>query len=179
MITQNVRPKKLSPLEGILLILAIIAGLFAATLASNWLATRGQGLWGQVGVWLLTGLCAYFLMRSTTGQYQYTISNDQFYIERIFGQRGQVMLQLALSDVLMMGAEMEVAKQYPDTRIMTNATISSHEMPVQFMAYRQGKNVHLAKIQPNEELLERLKAGPQPAEDASEDAAPIKNSSTK
>ena len=156
MITQSVSPKKLSPLEGMLLIAAIIAGLFAASLASNWLSSFGQGLWGQLAVWLLTGLCAYFVMRKILVQFQYTISEGVLYIERLFGKSSLIMLSLPISDVRFIGSDAQ--REYPDARLMLDATIKTCELPIISIAYQSKSNVYIMRFQPDAPLSKALKA---------------------
>ncbi len=149
MITQNVKGKKLGAVEGILLIVAIAAGLFAAALAASFFARKGNAVWGQLGVWLLAGLCAFWLMKTLLAEYQYTIASGKFYIERVFGGHSRVMLEVALEDVLFIGGDKEAAGRYPDSRIEANATVSGSEIQKKCMAYRAGGKVCLMLFQPD------------------------------
>ena len=83
MITQRVSPQKIKPWQGILMILAILALLLLATVAVNLLGRRVEPIWGQLAVLLVTGLGAYALMRNYVLEYQYTVSQGSFYIERL------------------------------------------------------------------------------------------------
>lgn len=124
MINPAVSPQKIKPWQGILMILAILALLLLATVAVNLLGRRVEPIWGQLAVLLVTGLGAYALMRNYVLEYQYTVSQGSFYIERLYGQRTKVMLQVPLSDILFLGQDKAAAAKWPQARIMIDATLS-------------------------------------------------------
>lgn len=157
MITQEVKPKKLSALEGVLLIVGMVAILVAASLLAG-IVKNVNPVWGQLAVFLLAGVCVFFLLRSVVVRYQYTVAQSSFYIERVYGRRSSVMLNVPLTDVLFIGTEAQAAQQFEGARIMVNATIAGYDAPMVFLAYRAGNKTHLAKLQLNEEMQVAMRA---------------------
>ena len=158
MITQRVSPQKIKPWQGILMILAILALLLLATVAVNLLGRRVEPIWGQLAVLLVTGLGAYALMRNYVLEYQYTVSQGSFYIERLYGQRTKVMLQVPLSDILFLGQDKAAAAKWPQARIMIDATLSRPLEPMAKIcfAYRKDGQIHLGLVQANPQIQKAM-----------------------
>lgn len=158
MVTQRVSPVKIKPWQGILLVLAIAALLLTASTLVNLLAIRTNPLWGQISVLLLTGLGAWYLMRNYILEFQYTVNEGVFYIERLYGQRTKVMLQLPLSDILFVGTDKECAAKWPQARIMVNASLKKPLEPMETVcfAYRQNGQVQLGLVQPTPQMKKAM-----------------------
>lgn len=158
MITQRVSPKKVGAWQGILMVLAIAALLMTATALVNVLKARTDPIWGQIGVLLLAGLGAYYLMRNYVLEYQYTVADGVFYIERIYGQRTKVMLQVPLGDILFVGEDRQAAAKWPQARVMVNATLGRpmEKREKVCFAYRKDGQVQLGLIQADEAIRKAL-----------------------
>lgn len=158
MITQRVSPRKLKPWQGILIVLAIAVLLLAATALVNLLKSRTDPVWGQIAVLLLAGLGAYYIMRNFILEFQYTVSDGVFYLERLYGQRTKVMLQVPLSDILFLGEDKQAAAKWPQARIMVNATLRRPAEPIEKVcfAYRKDGQIHLGLVQANEAIKKAM-----------------------
>lgn len=158
MTTQRVSPKKVKSWQGILMVLAIAALLLVATALVNVLKSRTDPLWGQISVLLLAGLGAYYIMRNFILEFQYTVSEGVLYIERLYGQRTKVMLQVPLSDILFLGEDKQAAAKWPQARIMVNATLRrpAEEMGKVCFAYRKDGQVHLGLLQANAQMQKAM-----------------------
>jgi hypothetical protein len=156
MITQKLSPKKIGPLMGILVVLGIMLLVILAAAGMNLVNRRlANPVWGQLAVVALAGFVAYTLMRDWILEFQYTVNGGIFYIERLYGQRTKVLLQLPLNDILFVGDEKEAAAKWPGAKIMINATLSHPRepaLPKTCFAYRKDGQVHLGMLMANEDI---------------------------
>lgn len=156
MVTQNVSSKKVTPLMGILTIAIIAALLFAASFIGSFVSVRAGTVWGQIILVAVAACAAFYVMRYMIIEFQYTVSDDIFYIERIYGRRNKVLAQIPLSDVLYLGAREKALEKWPSARNMITATANGVECEKVCVAYRANGQVCLAIIQPNEEMKRAL-----------------------
>jgi len=155
-ITQKVSPKKIGPLMGILIVLGILLLMLLATMGMNLVNRRlSNPIWGQLAVVAFAGFLAYTLMRGWILEFQYTVNGGVFYIERLYGQRSKVILQLPLGDILFVGEKQEAAAKWPGAKIMINATLAHPQepaLPQTCFAYRKDGQVHLGILMANEDI---------------------------
>lgn len=152
MVHQEVHGKRTGPLEGILLIAGIVLGLLLLTVINNLLL---QWIWTPVFPALLY-LCAIaaalWLLRTRVREFHYTVNGGILYLERVYGARTHILLQIPLSDILLLGGQDEVGEKYPKARTVLNATTPQCSLPVRVAAFRRDGSVQLVKMQPNPEM---------------------------
>ncbi|MDO4547858.1 MAG: hypothetical protein Q4D04_07170 [Clostridia bacterium] len=156
MITQNVSAKKISPLKGLIIVVAIAALIILGSFAGNIVAGRFGAIWGQITLILIAGAAALYIMRNVVVEYQYTVSDSVFYIERVYGKRSKVMLQIPLEDILYIGSREKAREKWPSARNMATATVKGNITPVVTVAYRVKGEICLIAVQPDEEMKKAM-----------------------
>ncbi|MEG2622044.1 MAG: hypothetical protein RSC06_04005, partial [Clostridia bacterium] len=156
MTTQKLSAKQVTPLQGILLIAGIVATMFLMSVAGRLLRGYVPLVWVQLGVVALAALAAFYLMRHVIVEYQYTVADDSFFIERLYGRRSKIMLQIPLADALYLGTREAALEKWPGSRMNCNAIVRGVALPVKTLAYRKGGEMLLAQIQPDPALTKAL-----------------------
>ncbi|MDL2205740.1 hypothetical protein LJC33_02375 [Eubacteriales bacterium OttesenSCG-928-N13] len=152
MTQQKIQSDQISPLRGILLILGIVAGLMLASVVSNLLSQFVPAIYPTLVVWALTALFAFYLMRTRLIEYCYTVSNDVLYVERLYGTRTKILLQMPVLDVVAITSEEKAKKAYPQLGKVIRATLKACELPQKAIVYRVRGTIDWIILQPNQEI---------------------------
>lgn len=156
MITQVIKSKPISSLMGAVLVIGITVGLMLASALSRALSTVVPGFWPQLMVWLLAALIVFYLMRTRIIEYHYTISGSNFYIERTYGIRSKILLNVPLMDIVAFGNEDELRKARPNLGRSLNACLKGCTLPEKAIVYRQKGELFLVRLQPDEHMCANI-----------------------
>ena len=161
---QVVEHKKLGAIQGVLL----IVGLLAILLVLNYLC--GVYLSALIGYqpaslafWVLGALIAMQMLRVYVVKYEYEINADVLRLNRSYGKRPRHIEDIYLNRLLFVGDVEEAKKRYPKAR-KVSAQHGSVDLPVTAVVYRTADDIHVAHIQANDalkaRLMERVKSKP-------------------
>lgn len=157
---QRLANPKLKWWQGILLILGIIliliAGQFAA--ASYAHLSGFENAYGQasVGFWIFGGIVAIFVIRQFIMEYEYTLENLTFRIDRIYGgMRPRMAIQIPSRKIRFIGTPEEAQERYEGVH-PSNFTRAKVGIEIVTVAYADKSGVRLIGIQPDEKLRARL-----------------------
>lgn len=149
MTEQRVKGKPISSAVGVLLVLAIALSMIIANALARLLAAYMPSYIPMIGVWLLAAMGVFLLMRGHIVEYNYTVSGGRFYIERIYGARGKLLLDVPLSDILALSDEAALRARWPKLGRALRATLKACDIQVRAIAYRRDGQRRIALIQPD------------------------------
>ncbi len=158
MIQQRLKGRSVSPVQGLL----IIAGIIFSIIFVSWLErviSLAAGLqYGGMAVWLIIVAEAVAVMRLSVMEFRYTVDAERFFIERVYGDHARIVYDIPLGDILAVGDQDAVFKEYGNGQSYDKATLRENRLPVKAVAYRKaGADApQLMLIQPDESLLHAL-----------------------
>lgn len=157
MVRQRVKGRTVSPLVGILLIL----GIALSIVVIGWIEQAIQLVTGsQLGavMWLLVVAEAALAMRLSVMEYLYTVADDKFYIERVYGDHGRIVYDIPIKDIAAFGGKAEIFKEYGNGQSFDKAVMRHCTLKEMAIAYHKenSEQMKLLVIQPDEELRAAL-----------------------
>ena len=160
---QSIGHKKLNPLQGVLLIVCLMAILFLV----NYLAIDLFGAWfsrisprtgiiaGLVTFWGIGGGVALQVLRVYIARVSYTMTEDLLRMSRFYGKRERHIEDVYLSQLLFVGAPEDARKRYGKLRC-TRATHSSCKLERTALVYKNSVGTRMALIQADDALKSAL-----------------------
>lgn len=153
---QTVSHSRLRPWQGILIVLLLVALLFAI----NYLLGRYvQRLVGysiaSIAFWIIGAGIAYYTFRRFVAAYIYELSEDVLRLNRAYGKRERHICDIYVSRMLFVGTRAEAQKRFGKTRIV-RAMRGCDDLPVTAIVYDASDGRHTALIQANDELRDAL-----------------------
>lgn len=153
---QVVARKSLSTLQGIGLILALVAVLVllnhvVLNLLAAWLGAAAA----SIGFWLIGGAIALWVLRVFVVKYSYEVGPDVLRLCRSYGKRERHIEDVYLNQILFVGAPEAAKKRWPDAK-RVRAMRSPRELPVTAVVYKTAFGKRVALIQANDELKSHL-----------------------
>ena len=153
---QTVSHSRLRPWQGILIVLLLVALLFAI----NYLLGRYvQRLVGysiaSIAFWIIGAGIAYYTFRRFVAAYIYELSEDILRLNRAYGKRERHICDIYVSRLLFVGTRAEAQKRFGKTRIV-RAMRGCDDLPVTAIVYDASDGRHTALIQANDELRDAL-----------------------
>ena len=155
MTEQRVKSKSISPRNGILLILGVVLGLLLASFLSTILSQFIPPIWPSLCIWLITGLFVVMLMRNQIIEYNYTVNQGNFYVERLYGTRTKLLLNVRVSEIIAFGDEARLREKYPQARAII-AALHTVDLPRKAIAYAKAGNVQLCVLLPDGQMQQLL-----------------------
>ena len=160
---QSIGHKKLNPLQGLLLIVCLLAILFlvnylAIDLFGAWfsrISERAGGLAGLIAFWVIGGFIALQVLRVYVARISYTLTEDLLRMSRFYGKRERHIEDIYLNQLLFVGAPEDARKRYGKLRC-TRATHSSCKLERTALVYKNSSGMRMALIQANDELKAAL-----------------------
>lgn len=124
--------KKLSVPLGILVILALFAGILVLS-AVVFVATDALGLrqYYQLVVLALLIVLGVFIVRRWLTEYEYAVIDDELIIDRYIGKRGKNLLRIRLKSIVSLGREK------PGYKKPQRLTYRSKRSGVTYIVYKQ------------------------------------------
>ena len=152
---QIVAHRKLTALEGVALIIALVAVLLALNYVFSMLAPYIGPNAATLLFWLSGGLAAYFMMRRYVASFSYELGADVLRICRKYGRRERVIEDIYLANLTFVGAPEDAEKRCPGAKKL-RAVHAGEKLPVCAVAYNTSAGMRIAQLQLNEELRARL-----------------------
>lgn len=153
---QIVAHKKIGSMQGILLVLALIAALVLLNyLVLGLLATYiGNGA-SSLAFWVLGGLLAWGVLHIYVVKYSYELGEDVLRINRAYGKRERHIDDIYLNNLIFLGSPEEAKKRWPNAR-RVKAVHTKGENATMALVYKSADGRRVVLFQPNDELRQRL-----------------------
>ena len=160
---QSIGHKKLNPLQGVLLIVCLMAILFlvnylAIDLFGAWfsrISERAGGLAGLIAFWVIGGFIALQVLRVYIARVSYTMSEDLLRMSRFYGKRERHIEDVYLSQLLFVGTLEDAQKRFGKLSCI-KATHPSCKLPRTALVYKNSTGTRMALIQADEALKTAL-----------------------
>ena len=155
--------KKLNPLQGVLLIVCLMAILFlvnylAIDLFGAWfsrISERAGGLAGLIAFWAIGGFIALQVLRVYVARISYTLTEDLLRMSRFYGKRERHIEDVYLSQLLFVGAPEDAQKRFGKLSCI-KATHPSCKLGRTALVYKNSTGTRMALIQADEALKTAL-----------------------
>ena len=160
---QSIGHKKLNPLQGILLIVALMAILFLA----NYLAIDLFGAWfsryseragalaGLISFWVIGGFIALQVLRVYVARICYNMNDDLLRMSRFYGKRERHIEDVYLNQLLFVGTIEDAQKRYGKLRCV-KALHRSCKLPRTALVYKNSEGTRMALIQCDDAMKSAL-----------------------
>ena len=160
MIQQSVKGRQISPLAGILVVVGLAVSIVLVSWIERAIAMTTGFQYGSFAVWILIVIEAVFIMRLSVMACRYTVAEDRFFIERVYGDHARIVYDIPLSSILAVGEKDEVFKKYGNAQAYNSVVIKKYEYPEKALAYaaKDGEAAKLLLFQPNDEIFAALSA---------------------
>lgn len=154
---QTVAHKKLSSLQGILLVLGLVAAILLLNLIIE-IAGRFIGPGAATACfWGIGILIVLWVYRTYVVAYQYELDEDELRLSRRYGKRERPIETIYLRSLQFVGSREEAQKRYPGAK-KVSALHSRCSIPVTAVVYRDSEGTRIALIQADDALKEKLAA---------------------
>ena len=158
MTQQLLRGKRLTPLQGILLIV-----LFAVSIVLvSWIEraldmATGLGS-GRFIVWILIVIEAFFLLRLGFKSYRYTLTEDRFCVEAVYGDQARLVHDIPTEQIAAFGPKDDIFRRYGNGQSYEEATVRGADIPPMALVWRRDKDdlARLLVIQPDDDMTKAL-----------------------
>ncbi|MFA5675500.1 MAG: hypothetical protein WDA65_03165 [Christensenellales bacterium] len=140
---ERIKRKKLSFAMGIAVVLALFAGVVfvaaAAYVASRALYSHGITVpYAQYAQYLFYIILGVYIVRNYITEYEYTVTDNQFIVDRILGSRQKNILRIHINDIV------SINKTAPRKRPVQRLTFRSKKSGGVYMAYiESGKEKYI------------------------------------
>lgn len=160
---QSIGHKKLNPLQGLLLIVGLLAILFlvnylAIDLFGVWfsrISQRAGSLAGLIAFWGIGGFIALQVLRVYVARIDYTMTEDLLRMSRFYGKRERHIEDVYLNQLLFVGTLEDAQKRYGKLRC-TRATHPSCKLGRTALVYKNSVGTRMALIQADDALKAAL-----------------------
>ena len=152
---QIVAHKKLSTLQGIGLIVGLIATLLLLNLSFSLIAPYIGSNPASLCFWIAGGVIAFFMMRIYIAAYCYELSEDVLRISRKYGRRERFIEDIYLNKLVYIGALEEAEKRHAGAKKL-RAVHKSVSLPVTAVAYSAPDGMHIAYLQLDDAIRGRM-----------------------
>lgn len=158
MVQQRLKGRSLSPVQGILIIAGIIFSIIFVSWLERAISLMTGFQYGSMAVWLIIVAEVAALMRLSVMEFRYTVDDGRFFIERVYGDHARIVHDIPLRDILAVGDQDEIFRQYGNGQSYDKATLRENKIPKKAIAYRRdgADTVRLILIQPEEAFLHAL-----------------------
>lgn len=155
---QIVAHKKLGILQGILIVLGLVALLLLINYVAIALLARFLGYTAAtLGFWILGGLVAWQVLRVYIVSFVYWLDEDVLRLSRKYGKRERFIEDIYLNNLLFVGSFDEAKKRYPQAK-KVSAVHAGTKAPVTAVVYQTSSGMRVALLQANDGLKARLVA---------------------
>ena len=155
---QVVEHKKLGVLQGILLIVGLVAVLLILNYLCLYYLSALVGYQpASLVFWLFGALIAWQMLRIYVVKYIYEMNADVLRLNRSYGKRPRHIEDIYLNRLLYVGDAEEAKRRYPKAR-KVSAMHGSVDLPVTAVVYKTANDTHMALIQANDALRQKLMA---------------------
>ena len=153
---QVVEHKRLGAIRGILLIVGLVATLFVLNFLCMYYLSALLGYQpASLVFWVLGAVIALQLLRVYVVKYEYEMSADVLRLNRSYGKRLRHIEDIYLNRLLFVGDPEDAKRRYPKAK-KVSAKHGNVDLPVTAVVYKTADDTHMALIQANDALKERL-----------------------
>ena len=155
---QVVGHKKITPMRGFLVVLALVAALvlinyFVLDYLAGWIGYTAA----SIGFWIIGILLALYVLRVYVVRYGYEIDGGVLRLTRSYGKRERFIEDIYLRQIVFTGAPEAAKKRWPENR-RVRALYCRSELPTLAVVYKSGDGVKTALIQADAETKAQLEA---------------------
>lgn len=155
---QVVGHKKITPMRGFLVVLALVAALvlinyFVLDYLAGWIGYTAA----SIGFWIIGILLALYVLRVYVVRYGYEIDGGVLRLTRSYGKRERFIEDIYLRQIVFTGAPAAAKKRWPENR-RVRALYCRSELPTLAVVYKSGDGVKTALIQADAETKAQLDA---------------------
>ena len=155
---QIVAHKKLSALQGVLIVLGLVVLLLLINYVAIEFLVRLLGYSAATfGFWILGGLVAWQVLRVYIVSFIYDMDEDVLRLSRSYGKRERYIEDIYLNRLLYVGSFEEAKKRYPQAK-RVSAVHAGAKDSVTAVVYQTSSDIRIARIQANSELRAMLVA---------------------
>lgn len=154
--TQRVTGIRLNWWKGILVIVGIMAILFAFGQLMGVMQTIITYNIASIATWVLGGIVALLVMRKFVLEYQYTMDGEVLQVDYMYGKKPRFLTQVLMRQVVMFDTVEAVRLKYPQAKI----TRAVKEAPAEKQMALCSAELDGAKIlifEPNEEMVQAIR----------------------
>ena len=150
MLQQKVQNRPLKPLQGVGVVLAVMAAVLLGSAAFTRLASR-IGTLASLGFILYGMAVAWLLLNEFVLAFSYRAGGDCLRISRAYGRYERFMDEIWFSSVLGYGDPESLRKRFPEARV-DHADRPRCALEPLALAHRDGDKVVVTVIQPDDRL---------------------------
>lgn len=155
---QIVAHKKLGALQGILIVLGLVALLLFINYVAIALLARFLGYTAAtLGFWILGGLVAWQVLRVYIVSFVYWLDEDVLRLSRKYGRRERFIEDIYLNNLLYIGSFEDAKKRYPQAKKIS-AVHAGTKDPITAVVFSTSSDTRIARIQASDELKAKLVA---------------------
>ena len=153
---QIVAHKKIGALRGILLIVGLVLALMVLNYLCLFHLSALVGFQAATLVfWVIGAVIALQMLRVYVVKYEYEMNADLLRLNRSYGKRPRHIEDIYLNRLLFVGDVDEAKKRYPKAK-KVSAMHGSVDLPATAVVYKTADETHMALLQANDELKQRL-----------------------
>lgn len=155
---QIVERKRLSAIQGVLLILGLVAVLVILNFLCGVFLARLIGYNpASLVFWILGGGIALWMLHVYIVKYVYELDSDILRLSRSYGKRPRHIADIYLRQIKFVGDPEEAKKRFPQARKLS-ATRGGVDIPITAVVYKTSDGEALALLQANPELKSKLES---------------------
>lgn len=152
---ERIKRKQLSAVLGILVILSLFLGVVLLSAAIHMVShTLKAAGWDTTFMpyieYLILILVGLLIVTRWLPEYEYTVIDDELYIDRYLGRRFKNLTCIRLSEIVSIG------KSEPDIRQKARFTFKSKNQDVVYIVFKQDGQNKCGYFSPSKELLELI-----------------------
>ena len=153
---QIIAHKKIGPVQGILLVLALVIILVLANyLVIGYLAAYLGNAAANIAFWIIGVLLAWQVLRLDIATFAYEMDDDVLRLSRRYGRKERIIEDIYLSRLLFVGSPEEAKKRYPQAKKL-NAVHPGTKDAVTAVVYQNSIGTQIALTQLNDEFKAKL-----------------------
>ena len=151
----KVRSRPLSALQGIAVVLGVVAAGLVDALLANLLSRVAPALVSTTVFWGLGAVLALWVMRRFVLSYSYILSSSLIRVSYAYGRYERVMTDIYRNNILACGTLEEMREHYPGAKV-NHADLKGCDLPTLTVACRDDGKPALYVLQPDEEIREAI-----------------------
>ena len=157
MYQQDVKGKKVSALAGIGMVLLIVLSIVAAGFLEQVLVLMTGVSYGSIVVWGLVIVEIFLLLRLSSREYRYTLTEGRLFIESRYGNSTRIIHDISVNAIEAIGPEQEIFQTYGNGQAYDRVFTKGCGIAPSVIAYRKDGEVKLLLFQPDEKLAGMIK----------------------
>lgn len=154
--TQDVKANSLNWWQGILLILGIMAAIFAVGQLAGVLQRLITYSAASIGTWVAGGVIALAVVRRFVLGYRYTLEGGTLQVDYVYGKRARFMTQALLRQAVMFDTAANVKEKYPGVKVLKAVKEAPAEKQMA-LCLKEADGPKILVFEPNEEMTAKIR----------------------